>query len=394
MTTSQRLAFVCPRFAHGATVGGAETLLKNLAIHAASMGRSVSFLTTCAQDHFSWRNETPPGTRRIDGLDVTFFPVDESRDLEVFLTIQDRISRRRPVTPEEELQWLRNSVNSSALYQHLRDYGRDYDRILAGPYLFGLTYFASQVHPDRTVLVPCLHDEPFAYLSAIADMFRGVRGHAFNAEPEQTLGCELYGLDRRRTRVVGMGLDAFESDGAAFRARHRIQDPYVLYSGRREPLKGTPLLIDYMAAFNRRTGKRVRLVLTGSGRFDVPSGFADAILDLGFVTEEEKRQAMAGAIAFCHPSVNESLGIVLLEAWMARTPALVHSGSAVLSDQCRRSRAGLWFRAYPEFEEELLLLLENADLRRAMGDAGRAFVLREYSWAAVEKRLASALDEL
>ena len=39
---------------------------------------------------------------------------------------------------------------------------------------------------------------------------------------------------------------------------------------------------------------------------------------------------MAGALAFCHPSVNESFGIVLLESWLARTPALVHAGSDVL----------------------------------------------------------------
>ena len=40
------------------------------------------------------------------------------------------------------------------------EHGSAYDRIVIGPYLFGLSYFASQAHPDRTYLVPCLHDEP------------------------------------------------------------------------------------------------------------------------------------------------------------------------------------------------------------------------------------------
>jgi glycosyltransferase involved in cell wall biosynthesis len=138
----------------------------------------------------------------------------------------------------------------------------------------------------------------------------------------------------------------------------------------------------------------VKLVFTGSGQIDAPEDLRPHITDLGFVSEQDKREAMAGAAAFIHPSVNESLGIVLLESWLAGTPALVHAKGEVLSWQCRRSGGGLWFKRYPEFEEELLLLLDNENLRRAMGDAGRAYVKREYSWESVEKRMLAALDSL
>ena len=68
--TAERIAFVCPRFAEGATVGGAETLLKALAQQAVAAGHRVTFLATCAQNHFTWANELPPGPRRIGNLDV------------------------------------------------------------------------------------------------------------------------------------------------------------------------------------------------------------------------------------------------------------------------------------------------------------------------------------
>ena len=80
---------------------------------------------------------------------------------------------------------------------------------------------------------------------------------------------------------------------------------------------------------------------------------------------------MAGALAFVHPSTFESFGIVLLESFLAGTPALVHARSEVLRWQCRRSGGGLWFRHYPDFEEELLLLLNNENLRKRMGAAGK-----------------------
>jgi glycosyltransferase involved in cell wall biosynthesis len=101
---------------------------------------------------------------------------------------------------------------------------------------------------------------------------------------------------------------------------------------------------------------------------------------------------MAGAVAFCHPSVNESLSIVLLESWINETPALVHAGSEVMRFLCRRSNGGLWFGSYPEFEESLSLLLDRPDTRREMGQLGRSYVQREYAWPAVEQRLLGALD--
>ncbi|HBA84819.1 MAG TPA: hypothetical protein DCZ95_12060 [Verrucomicrobia bacterium] len=392
MPKAQRIAFVCPRFAEGGTVGGAETLLKNLADRAAAAGRQVDFLTTCAQSHFTWENTLPPGRRRIGNLEVHYFPVD-SRDASSFLRVQQAICQRGNFTPPDEELWIRNSVNSTPLCEHLRQHGDDYDRIVMGPYLFGLVYFAAQIHPNKTLLVPCLHDEPFAWLSIMHNLFGGVDGFLFNTEPEQDLARRLFQVPAEKCAVVGMGLEPFEADPRAFVARHKLNSPYVMYAGRREPLKGTPLLCDYVDAFRQRTGRDVKIVFTGSGQIDAPPDLQPHILDLGFVSEQEKREAMAGAAVFIHPSVNESLGIVLLESWLAKTPALVHTRSEVLRWQCAQSNAGLWFANYPEFEEELRLLLEEAPLRNAMGAAGREYVQRIYSWPSVEKRLFEALDK-
>ncbi len=388
-----RLAFVSPRFAEGATVGGAETLLRRLAEHAAAAGHRVTFLATCAQNHFTWANEVPAGTRQLNGIEVIRFPVDESRDVAEFLRLQARIDRREELTPGEEERWLKNSVNSPALCDHLRVHAAEYDRVIAGPYLFGLTWAVSRVLPDKTLLLPCLHDEPFAYLQTMRAMFRQARGCLFNAAPEQDLAGRLYDLPPGRGRVVGMGLDLFDADPADA-GRLGLAAPYVIYCGRRETGKGTPLLCAYLDAFRQRTGRDVKLALTGSGPVEAPPSLQPHIRDLGFVTEAEKQAALAGALAFVHPSVNESFGIVLLEAWTARVPALVHAGSAVLRWQCAQAGGGLWFRHYPDFEEQLLYLMDHEPLRRQLGAQGRAYVAREYAWPAVESRFGRALEEL
>ena len=393
MPAPDRIAFVCPRLAGEGAVGGAETLLKNLALHAAARGVAVDFLTTCAQSHFTWENTLPPGTKQMDGLTVHFFPVDE-RDTGTFLRIQQNIDRGRPVSEEEELLWLRNGVNSAALLRHLEQHAASYRAILLGPYLFGLTWFTALAHPERSLLVPCLHDEPFAKLACMKRLFAETAGCLFNSQAERELAGELFRFPDAKARIVGMGLEPFEADPAAFAKRRGIAAPYVLYSGRREPLKGTPLICDYMHAFRERTGRDVKLVFTGSGHIDAPANLWPHILDAGFVSEQEKHEAMAGATAFLHPSVNESFGIVLLEAFLARTPGLVHAKSRVLVSQCRAANAGLWFRHYPDFETQLLYLLDNPAARTALGQNGRDFVAREYAWPAIERKFFAALDAL
>jgi len=136
----------------------------------------------------------------------------------------------------------------------------------------------------------------------------------------------------------------------------------------------------------------MKLVLTGSGPYDPPPQLAPHILDLGFVPEKEKHDAMSGAVAFCHPSVNESFSIVILESWLAGAPVLVHGAGEVMLDHCRKSNGGLWFRNYPEFEESLLLLLTRQGLRESMGKAGKRYVQAHYSWSSVESRLLAALS--
>ncbi|MBP7829919.1 MAG: glycosyltransferase family 4 protein [Kiritimatiellae bacterium] len=392
MARAERIAVISPRFSETGTVGGAETLLKRLAELAAADGRRVSILTTCATNHFTWENAVPPGARTVGGLEVRFFPVDADRDVAAFLRVQKTIGQRGPLEIEDERLWIRNSVNSRALIEHLHERGGEYDRILAGPYLFGLSFVAAQVYPRKTLLVPCLHDEPFAYLEIMKELFGAVSGFAFNTEPERALARSLFELPPEKCAVVGMDIEPFEADPSAFARARGLDRPYVLYCGRREGGKGTPLLCEYMQAFRERTGEDVRLVFTGSGPIEAPAELQPFILDAGFVSEREKHEAMAGALAFIHPSVNESLGIVLLESWLARVPALVHAGGEVLRWQCRRCNGGLWFRHYPDFEQELLLLLRRPELRRKMGAAGREYVLREYSRAAIQERLFAALD--
>jgi glycosyltransferase involved in cell wall biosynthesis len=135
-------------------------------------------------------------------------------------------------------------------------------------------------------------------------------------------------------------------------------------------------------------------VLIGSGGYRAPASARGAVLELGHVNEPDKRAAMAGALALVNPSELESLSIVLMEAWLEGTPALVAAGSDVMQEHCAASGGGLAFSGYDDFRDALDALRSDPGAARRMGARGREYVLDEYGWPAVRRRFAEVAGRL
>jgi glycosyltransferase involved in cell wall biosynthesis len=387
-----RVAFVVPRYGAD-VVGGAETLVRGLARHLAAAGTPVDVLTTCALDHRTWRNVLPPGLVVDDGVTVRRFRV-RPRDERRFAHLHARILRRSPLTIDEQLRWAENSVCSPGLFAHLIQRRAAYDAVCFAPYLFGTTLWGVNLVPERAVLIPCLHDEPFAYLDVVRMTFEAARGFIFNSHPEAELARKLYDIEQAPGGVVGMGFDApAGADGAAFRRRHRLDGPVLLYLGRKEGGKNVPLLIEYAQHYRRTQRPDLTLVLAGEGPVTARPD-AEGVRDLGYLDHAEKAAAYAAATVVCQPSVNESFSIVLMEAWLAGTPVLVHRRCAVTTHHVLEAAGGLAFDGYYEFAESLTLLLDDAPLRARLAASGHRYVRAQYAWPVVARRLQATLDRI
>jgi glycosyltransferase involved in cell wall biosynthesis len=387
-----RLAFVVPRYGPD-VVGGAETLVRGLAEHLAAAGGAIEVVTTCARDHLSWKNELPAGSTREAGVVVRRFPV-RVRDTRRHAWLQQRILRGSRLRPKEEARWVAESVGSTELFDHLARSAGDYDLVCFAPYLFGTTLGGVPLVPGRAVLIPCLHDEPFAHLGVVRDAFQTCRGFIFNSPPEAALAEKLYGIGDRPAGVVGLGFDPPPpADPAAFRRRYGLEGPLLVYLGRKETGKNVPLLIEYALRYRAVRRADLTLVLAGDGPVTAPAN-TPGVRDLGYLDPAMKAAAYAAAAVVCQPSVNESFSIVLMEAWLAETPVLVHARCPVTTHHVFQAGGGLAFEDFYEFAEALDVLLEDGERRRRLGRQGRAYVETEYSWPAVTARLRDTLERL
>jgi glycosyltransferase involved in cell wall biosynthesis len=377
------VAFVVQRYGADVT-GGSEALARAVAERLLPF-HEVAVFTTCARDYVTWRNELPAGEHEESGVRVLRFPVEEERDLTAFNAFAEPLYAR-PRTHDEEIEFLRRQGPfAPGLVEGLRAEKDRFAAVVFFTYLYYPTYWGLRAAPERSVLVPTTHDEPPLAFGIYREVFALPRAFAFLTPAEQELVRARFGTGSRPAAVAGMGVEPPEpGDIAAFRSRHGLSGPYALYAGRIDAGKGCAAMLAHHERYRREKKGTAELVLIG--RLAMPEPRQEGVRWLGFLPEEEKATAMAGALAAVCPSPYESLSIVLLEALALGTPGLANAGSAVLKEHCLRSNAGLFYEDGAEYAEALDLLVRQEALRAALGANGRRYVDAEYRWSVVLDR--------
>ncbi len=389
----KRLGFIIPR-AFDSLAGGAETLAMQVAEQLQKRGIECELITTCSKDLRTWINDYPAGETKVRGLKTWRLPVDE-RDLETWVPLQIRAAQGAPLLLDEEVTWLSTGFTSTALYQFLDQEQDRFDAYFFAPYWVSLSILGSQIAPEKSYFIPCFHDEAYAYTQTVHGSARSVRGMFFNAPEEGLFARRMYGSIPGG--VVGMGFFPQE----IVTDRYFTDDsPYLLYLGRKETGKNVQLLVDlFIEAKNINVlSPEVKLVVAGGGSFEdlhrAKAKERSDIIDLQFVTEDEKKRLLRYAVALFQPSVNESFGIVQMESWLQATPVVVHGHCDVTRGHVVRSGGGLFFQSQDDFNAVASELVTNRELRNQLGQSGLEYVHTEYSWDAVIERFCKVYEQL
>lgn len=374
-----KLAFIVQRYGRE-ILGGAETLARQLAERLARR-HEIEVLTTTARDYITWRNECPSGEEKLRGVRIRRFPVQTGRDLEEFNRFSDWIYHN-PHTREDELRWLElQGPVVPDLTECLRQEHHRYDLLVFFTYLYYPTYYGLQVAPEKSVLIPTAHDEPPLKLGIYNEVFSLPSSFIFNTESEELLVLERFGVYKKMRETVGIGMELLDiPDASAIRQRYKLLGRYLLYAGRIDAGKGCEELVRYFRFYKdeRPHAGNLQLVLIGQLSMRLPQ--TKDIRYLGFLDEEGKLAAMAGAVAVVVPSRLESLSIVALEAFSVGTPVMVNAHSHVLVEHCRKANAGLYYSDYDEFEQILDVMLEDKNLVRGMGQQGQRYIKENFGW--------------
>jgi glycosyltransferase involved in cell wall biosynthesis len=285
---------------------------------------------------------------------------------------------------DTQWRWLvRQGPYCPELIQHLVEREDDYQAIVFFTYLYFPTAAGLPLVPRRALLVPTAHDEPTLYLPLFRPVFHLPRVIIYNTQSERELVERVMGNRRVPGRVVALGIDPpAAGGGAAFKKRHGIQGPMLLYLGRVDVMKGCREMLEFFSRLAAEPGLAgLKLVLVGKRRMELPRH--PGVLALGFVSDQERDAALDAADLLVMPSPHESLSMVTLEASAAGKPVLVNAQCQVLAEYVERAGAGLAYGGYEQFRAAAERLLGGPAEAAAMGRAGAAYVAAHYGWEPV-----------
>jgi glycosyltransferase involved in cell wall biosynthesis len=389
-----KLLYVVQRYGDD-IVGGSEAACRQFAEALTTAGHSVEVLTSCARSYVTWEDSYEPGTTVINGVTVHRLPVVDKRYPEKFgpTDIWLMSEQSSPLLFEHERWALLMGPEVQGLRTWLIDNADRFDVAIFMTYLYSTATKGIPALAGRLPVVfqPTAHDEPSFRVPLFESTFRLPDSFLFFTPEEQRVVQERFNIEAEG-RVIGIGIEMspLVSSADTFRARFNLGDhPYLVYVGRLDPMKGVRQLCDFFIEMKKQYPSELKLVLAGDSLVDLPQH--EDILVTGFLDEADKHAAIAGSLALVQSSYFESFSIVLCEAWVQNRPALVQGASTVLRGQAMRSAGAIPYEGYAEFEQAVMMLLENPLLADEMGRNGRQYVEDTYEWAHVLKGFEESL---
>jgi glycosyltransferase involved in cell wall biosynthesis len=203
--------------------------------------------------------------------------------------------------------------------------------------------------------------------------------------------CRDFGIDDNRLRVVPWGSTPVAPtlpEIADAQQRLGIAGPYVLFVGTLEPRKNLSRLV---AAMDQLKRQELSLVIVG------PDGWGDGttqganVVTTGHLPASELPPLMAGAAAFCFPSLAEGFGLPVLEAMAAGAPVITSAGTA-----CAEVAGDAALLVDPtdidSIADALGEVLDNPDRAEQLRIAGRARAAT-FTWSAAADAALAAYAE-
>ena len=368
---------MCQRYGQEVN-GGSEQYCRQIA-EKLSNEYDVSIYTTCALDYITWSNYYSPGTEQLNNVTIKRFLVGKTRNRFVS-ALTGRVLRIFPChSLTAEWHWIDlQGPYCPDLLTALALDANQYQVIFFMTYLYYTAARGLMLDLPNAVLIPTVHDEPPIYFHCYDQVFSKAKGLIWNTPEERGFADKRFPWIKTIPSIMaGIGIEAIETDYSLLPNILKGKQ-YLLYAGRIAKSKGCDEMLAYFRKYKKHHPNDLKFVMIGKPVMKIPKD--DDIINLGFVSDQEKTAIMANATALVLHSRYESLSMVVLESMQLGCPVLVTAKCSVLKGHCERSNAGLYFNDYEDYENNIDLLLYDSKTYAKMQQSGRQYVAQNYRW--------------
>ena len=379
----KKIAIINQRY--GLEVNGGSELYSRQIAERLKAKYEVEVLTSCAVEYVKWTNYYKEGVEDINGVTVRRFKTEHERIPKIFSALDSEMLSN-PHAPEElSDRWI----------EYVDKHQDEYEAIIVVTYLYYTAVKSIVRIKDKAIFIPTAHQEPFIHFDMYKKVFGAANAYVFLTDEEKDLVHSIFHNEDIPYEVCGVGVDVPEEVSAdRFRKKYSQYDleNYVIYVGRIDEGKDCPRLFKYFMEYKKRNKNNLKLVLMGKAVCDIPKH--PDIINLGFVTDEDKFDGISGAKALILPSKFESLSISVLEAMTLSRPVIVNGICDVLKGHCVKSNGGLYYKNFFEFEGCINYLLEHPAEYEIMCKNARKYVDDYFQWDDIMRKFDEIIAKL
>ena len=196
---------------------------------------------------------------------------------------------------------------------------------------------------------------------------------------------EDYEVDEEKVVTVYEGVNLEELPIFAKEYDKKI----ILFVGREFNRKGGPTLIKAFKEVKKEI-KDAKMIIVGS----LPLVKDENIIVKGYISRDELLRLYENASIFAMPSICEPFGLVFLEAMAYKTPCIGTTVDA-MPEIIENGKTGFLVppNDHKELADKLILLLEDENLMKRMGESSRRRVEKYFTWDIVVDRMTKEFEK-
>lgn len=377
---SDKIAIINQRY--GLEVNGGSELYSRQIAERLANKYEVEVLTSCALDYERWANHYKQGKEIINHVTVKRFKTEHERKQAKFSALDREMHINRNVTEEQSEHWIDEmGPYCPSLIKYIRQHKDEYRVFIVVTYLYYTAVRSIPEIADKAIFIPTAHKEPYIDFKMYRKIFEMPRAYVFLTDEERKLVASKFSIEDKPYDVMGVGVDIPENiDSDTFKKKYGVEN-YLIYVGRIDLGKECPRMFKYFMEYKKRNNSSLKLVLMGKAVIDIPQH--PDIVNLGFVSEEDKFNGIKGAKTLLLPSKYESLSISVLEAMRLSVPVVVNGRCDVLKGHCIKSNGGLYYNNYFEFEGAINYLLSHNEIYAKMQENALHYVETYFDWKVI-----------
>ena len=384
-----KIAIINQRY--GIEVNGGSELYSRQIAEKLAVKYEVEVLTSCALEYEKWSNHYKEGEEIINNVTVRRFKTEHERRQAKFAALDKEMHINRNVSEEQSERWIDEmGPYCPMLIEYIRKHKEEYRVFIIVTYLY---YTAVRSMPEiaqKTIFIPTAHKEPYIDFKMYKKIFEMPKAYIFLTDEERELVWAKFDIQDKPYDVMGVGVDVPENvDDSAFKKKYALSK-YIIYVGRIDYGKNCPRMFEYFIEYKKRNNNSLKLVLMGKAVIDVPKH--PDIINLGFVSDQDKFNGIKGEKALILPSKYESLSISVLEAMCLSVPVIVNGRCDVLKGHCTKSNGGLYYNNFFEFEGAVNYLFFHKDIYEKMQENAMHYVSTYFDWKVIMEKFDKMIE--